>query len=935
MQIQIFSLEPNYIRHSFAIHSNRMDCTVRLFTILCFYLAKGNSMTLENLRIFRLGDDDNLGTGSDVYRNADDYILATPENAINQSLPRNFSFCFNLFYITMDYWSKSGKTIIKIFDKENDDEQGEFFLRFLNFPPRGTMVVNSGRAWSGGLGDFHYDDLPFQRWSSICMSLNFDENHIVYFIDGRKVADEKLVDKFKPIFKSSSKQWPKQVQMFRMGENIVGDLTNVNAYAKLLTPEEMHLITTCNLYIPGDYINWANVSLEAVGNFTKERLENKTLEDLCKPTEVRKELFNGKKELKEAIKFCNLLGDKLPIVEDLEEYNNLTELMKSNWMAYPKNKKKCKNQVMLPQQKSEDDTSPTPYIEPYNKSEVAFTNWAKSQPTQLCTDQGFYGLALNVNPTKKQDNGYYCFPQDRKKMCFVCESVSPLPKLFSFRGLCTTSQFNQKYALMQAPDGSHYYQGDSHANITFDKSLNTWVISSMVNKRKYQRFANNYVPSLTKAISNSSSYSSYFLGKQEVLIESDPTCSKESLNISKIILFSKCSEDEFVCEDGQCLNMEFRCNGVINCPNDNTDENDCSMVIMDETYKKDYAPVTYTAKNEMVKVDVNISIQIQSILLISEIESHIKLKLVLNVVWLEHRVEYSNLKNKSNHNTLTGTEKDILWIPTVIFANTEHREGVRNDEKAFLAIKKTGDYRREDIEVLANQFLYHGSQNPLKYSRPYTVELICLYNMQWYPFDTQNCTIELEAEGNSGLFIDLLSDELAYLGPKELSQYFVKGTSLHHDKERVWAEIILGRRLLSTILTVYVPTFLLNLISYATNFFKDFFFEAVVTVNLTAMLVLTTMFISVSTSLPTTSYIKMVDIWLIFNLLIPFFVVLLHTFMDTLRDDEEREVNHHGKAVEAASSEKDVDNKVDAWRNETKFKNLVSVNEKHQHKALR
>ena len=126
--------------------------------------------------------------------------------------------------------------------------------------------------------------------------------------------------------------------------------------------------------------------------------------------------------------------------------------------------------------------------------------------------------------------------------------------------------------------------------------------------------------------------------------------------------------------------------------------------------------------------------------------------------------------------------------------------------------------------------------------------------MQWYPFDTQNCTIELEAEGNSGLFIDLLSDELAYLGPKELSQYFVKGTALHHDKERVWAEIILGRRLLSTILTVYVPTFLLNLISYATNFFKDFFFEAVVTVNLTAMLVLTTMFISVSTSLPTRAH---------------------------------------------------------------------------------
>ena len=41
----------------------------------------------------------------------------------------------------------------------------------------------------------------------------------------------------------------------------------------------------------------------------------------------------------------------------------------------------------------------------------------------------------------------------------------------------------------------------------------------------------------------------------------------------------------------------------------------------------------------------------------------------------------------------------------------------------------------------------------------------------------------------------------------------------------------------------------------------------------------------------------MVDAWLLFNLLYPFIVVLIHTYMDTLRDDEDREVNHHGKTV--------------------------------------
>ena len=81
------------------------------------------------------------------------------------------------------------------------------------------------------------------------------------------------------------------------------------------------------------------------------------------------------------------------------------------------------------------------------------------------------------------------------------------------------------------------------------------------------------------------------------------------------------------------------------------------------------------------------------------------------------------------------------------------------------------------------------------------------------------------------------------------------------------------------------------------NLFEIFYFQAVITVNLTSMLVLTTMFINVSNSLPKTSYMKMVDAWLLFNLLYPFIVVLIHTYMDTLRNDEDREINHHGKTI--------------------------------------
>ena len=113
----------------------------------------------------------------------------------------------------------------------------------------------------------------------------------------------------------------------------------------------------------------------------------------------------------------------------------------------------------------------------------------------------------------------------------------------------------------------------------------------------------------------------------------------------------------------------------------------------------------------------------------------------------------------------------------------------------------------------------------------------------------------------------------------------MENKELANGDTTITVNFVFGRRVLSTILTTYLPTILICLVCFSTNYFKEFYFEATVTVNLTAMLVLTTLFISVSTSLPQTSYLKMIDIWLIFNLLVPFSEVLLQTYIELFRDD--------------------------------------------------
>ena len=86
--------------------------------------------------------------------------------------------------------------------------------------------------------------------------------------------------------------------------------------------------------------------------------------------------------------------------------------------------------------------------------------------------------------------------------------------------------------------------------------------------------------------------------------------------------------------------------------------------------------------------------------------------------------------------------------------------------------------------------------------------------------------------------------------------------------------IVLRRKILSEMMSTYLPSILLLMITFATTFFKPFFFEAALTVNLTNMLVMTTIFTSVMEKLPLTSNLKMIDIWLIFCQLVPFAEVM-------------------------------------------------------------
>ena len=111
---------------------------------------------------------------------------------------------------------------------------------------------------------------------------------------------------------------------------------------------------------------------------------------------------------------------------------------------------------------------------------------------------------------------------------------------------------------------------------------------------------------------------------------------------------------------------------------------------------------------------------------------------------------------------------------------------------------------------------------------------------------------------------ELVPKNIAMSTNRELPQYFIQSWQLTYMTQSLYSsfikmtnymifsenisrgirmEIVFKRRLTNELLTTYLPSLLLLGITFATTYFKQFYFEAALTVNLTVMLVLTTLFI--------------------------------------------------------------------------------------------
>lgn len=314
-------------------------------------------------------------------------------------------------------------------------------------------------------------------------------------------------------------------------------------------------------------------------------------------------------------------------------------------------------------------------------------------------------------------------------------------------------------------------------------------------------------------------------------------CSQAETYTARLVL-TACLQWQFTCDSGHCVDMEERCDGRTNC-RDGSDEKNCMLVVPPVGYNKFLVPSPRVLEG---KLSVNVSIDIQKILYIDEVEHFIRMTLSFTKLWYNEHLTFQNLK-QDGLNQIFQDDMNIVWIPFIEFNSMENKNKCERTEKQELFTivpNKKFRYEHNGVWERENAFLFSGQENKMTQEKQLTCEFICEFDYKWYPFDSQNCPLIFNMSETD---VILRANNIQYSGDRELLQYFYKNINFcdHvNGQNGIHVDVTLGRPITSSMMTTFLPTMMLLIISQMSTTLSESYFDLVIEVNTTVLLVLTT-----------------------------------------------------------------------------------------------
>ncbi|TRY67873.1 hypothetical protein TCAL_08026 [Tigriopus californicus] len=596
------------------------------FTISALLLIPGiSSFNLNNTTL----DDqvDVLHFQSDGYHSTDSFLLHSGEARIESG----FSMC--LWY-SVDYWRGETSTMVSIVEGNWLDVFG------LNLVNNGTYtgnvrleaVLNNVRF--GNVFD-EISNFQLHQWHSWCgvNRKNSDGSFtLVSYSNGKNATQHPGLDIPKEYFIVLGQEQDSPGGSFELEQSFAGKLAMVSLWPQtLLTAQEVQDYQKClTSPSPNEIHEAISIDRWENNNVKSSRMFQK---DLCaKNLWLTQVLIPEQTLFSEARSVCQSIGtDIITINSTLEEYNSVVTSLFTD-LCQENASKNCGGPLNQP-------LSPP------------FT-WVLRDPKTGECDR-LYG-ARKFSPRGCENS---------LGPATLCAPLAPEKNEIYLKGLCQGSifrAFDTTYHVYGfGRKGRMRFHGHQKSRIEYlevlhgDSLRGEWRIQSL-------SFPDEFFTL------ESSDYQFPF-GRRTWTVSGSRVCSLPTG--SKITLtFARCTQGQFTCDDGKCIDLNRRCDGVTDC-GDKTDELHCKIIRPDDTYIKQIVPVS-----EEGKTQIQIQVSIHSVRNVEPMESKIVFDFSACFTWSDPRLKLADLCDEENKNVLSQEDMAMIWIPqtcSVIFQATE------------------------------------------------------------------------------------------------------------------------------------------------------------------------------------------------------------------------------------------------------------------------
>ena len=153
------------------------------------------------------------------------------------------------------------------------------------------------------------------------------------------------------------------------------------------------------------------------------------------------------------------------------------------------------------------------------------------------------------------------------------------------------------------------------------------------------------------------------------------------------LIITPCNKDEFTCLSGTCVSLSQRCNLIADCE-DHSDEMNCSILHLDETYRGFLPPVDESE----VPLAIKFSVVIHSIRDININDFSLTFDATIIMKWFDQRLKFKHLTDEGN--IVYGKEK--IWTPKLTIRDNSESIVSLELMKESLTVLKTGEPKQPD-----------------------------------------------------------------------------------------------------------------------------------------------------------------------------------------------------------------------------------------------